>query len=76
MGYENETKGYRLYDPNQGKVFHNHDVMFNESEKEKETEINTDPVHLDFSNNCETITDSEDCTTEERTAKPVSRRSE
>ena len=40
-------------------------MSLDESEKEKETEINTDPVHLDFSNNCETITDSEDYTTEE-----------
>ena len=39
LGYSNETKGYRLYDPIQSRVIHSQDVQFNEStrgiEKEK-----------------------------------------
>ena len=39
LGYGNETKGYRLYDPIQLRVIHSRDVQFNEStrgiEKEK-----------------------------------------
>ena len=30
LGYGNETKGYRLYDPIQSRVIHSRDVLFNE----------------------------------------------
>ncbi len=30
LGYGNETKGYRLYDPKRARVFHSRDVQFNE----------------------------------------------
>ena len=85
LGYGQETKGYRLYDPNRGKVFHSRDVKFNESEKEKESEGKTeaetddDPVYrieLDFSDKCETMIDSDNCTTEEPNIESVLRRSE
>ena len=54
----------RLYDPNQGKVFHSHDVKFNESEKEREADTNNDPVYcveLDFLDRFETTTEPEAC---------------
>ena len=76
-------KGYRLYHPDHGKVFHNHDVKFNESEKEKGNKMNSDPfyhIELDFSHNSEDMTDSENCSTEQSSieykAESVPRRSE
>ena len=68
LGYGQQTKGYRLYDPDRGKIFYSRDVKFNESEKEKENEANNDPVYhvdLDFSHNGENMTDSDKCTTEQ-----------
>jgi len=79
LGYGQETKGYWLYDPNKGRVFYSRDVKFNESEKEKETETNNDPVYqveLDFSDNSESTTNSEDCPTEQPNNESVLRRSE
>ena len=81
LGYGKETKGYRLYDPNQGRVIFSRDVKFNESEKKEGTET-TDcdtPVHLiklDFSEDSETISDSENCPTEQPIVESVPRRSE
>ena len=37
LGYGQQTKGYRLFDPIQRKVIYSHDVQFNESEKKDET---------------------------------------
>ena len=60
-------------------------MKFNESEKEKEsegkTETETDDDHvyrieLDFSDKCETMIDSDNCTTEEPSVESVPRRSE
>ena len=54
LGYGSTTKGYRLYDPQKGKVFHSRDVIFNEqkygldesSEPQKEPESR---VNLEYS---------------------------
>ena len=35
LGYGSETKGYRLYDVEKGKVLHSRDVIFNESSRLK-----------------------------------------
>ena len=40
LGYGTETKGYRLYDPNQERLFHSRDVMFNEEKCGIEEESN------------------------------------
>ena len=40
LGYGTETKGYRLYDPKQERVFHSRDVMFNEEKCSIEEESN------------------------------------
>lgn len=37
LGYGQQTKGYRLFDPIQRKVIYSRDVQFNESEKKDET---------------------------------------
>ena len=85
LGYGQETKGYQLHDPNQGKAFHSHDVKFNESGKEKEgegkreAETHYDRVYhieLNFSDKCETMIDSENCTTEEPNVESVPSRPE
>ena len=31
VGYGDKTKGYRLYNPERGKVFHSRDIKFNEA---------------------------------------------
>ena len=36
VGYGNGTKGYRLYHTGQQKIFHSHDMSFNEEEKTNE----------------------------------------
>ena len=54
-------------------------MKVNESEKEKETETIDDPVYqveLDFSDNSESTTNSEDCPTEQPNNESVLRRSE
>jgi len=35
VGYGNVTKGYRLYDAPQGRIFHSYDVQFNEQVKQE-----------------------------------------
>ena len=79
LGYGKETKGYQLYDPNEGKVIFSRDVKFNEGEKEEGTVTNNAPVHLielDFTDNCEMTSDSENCPTEQPIAESIPRRSE
>ena len=79
LGYGKETKGYRLYDANEGKVTFSRDVKFNEGEKEEGTVTNNAPVHLiqlNFTDNCEMTSDSENCPTEQPIAKSIPRRSE
>ena len=57
MGYGNETKGYRLYDPQRGKIFYSRDVKFNETKREFEqasSDIEQETNHqviLDFESN-------------------------
>ncbi len=51
LGYGQETKGYRLYDPVRQKVLHSRDVRFNEDEKDNENGVKDKDhyVVLDFS---------------------------
>ena len=78
LGYGEETKGYRLYDPEKRKVFYSRDVKFNENEREKETPKTTDcvthHVELDFSDNTEHSDEIE--TSVENPSETVPRRSE
>ena len=58
LGYGEETKGYRLYDPEKRKVFHSRDVKFNENEEKKAPQESADSdtvyrMELDFSDNPE-----------------------
>ena len=58
LGYGEETKGYRLYDPEKRKVFHSRDVKFNENEEKKapQESADLDPpyrMELDFSDDPE-----------------------
>ena len=79
LGYGKEPKGYRLYDPNEGKVIFSRDVKFSEGEKEEGTATNNAPAHLielDFTDNCEMTSDSENCPTEQPIAESIPRRSE
>jgi len=60
LGYGQETKGYRLHDPNMCKVLHCCDVKFYEYEREADPEAdnNSEPVYhlvLDFSDDCEAL---------------------
>ena len=80
LGYGEETKGYRLYDPEKRKVFYSRDVKFNESEKQKEEQDSNDPgvtyrMELDFSENTEVPCDETETLVQEQSAM-VPRRSE
>ena len=44
VGYGQETKGYRLYDPIRQKVLHSRDVRFNEEEKQGSDTLKDDEV--------------------------------
>ena len=71
LGYGTETKGYRLYDPQQQKVLFSRDVIFNEHELGLEKELSQEEdkyVNLELSNDEEAITDNH--------SEPVLRRSE
>ena len=41
VGYGNLTKGYRLYDATQRRIFHSRDVQFNEQVKEHDHNTQT-----------------------------------
>ena len=63
LGYGEETKGYRLYNPNKWKTFYSRDVKFNESEKREGLTESCDSratyqMELDFSNNCDAHPDT------------------
>lgn len=78
LGYGQETKGFRLYDPTQRKVLHSRDVRFNENEKDSEVVTNDEANHqltLDFSSDPESEVPTESHTPDEGTAEPVLRRS-
>ena len=54
LGYGEQTKGYRLYDPEKKRILYSRDVKFNE--KEKEAKDSSDQyidghIELDFSDN-------------------------
>ena len=55
LGYGNETKGYRLYDPIQSRVIHSRDVLFNEFTRgvEKERIEEKKQLELSLSNSSE-----------------------
>ena len=84
LGYEEETKGYRLYDTTRGRVFYSRDVGFNEIKLERILESNEPDteflVELDLSNESEASSkDTEDIQEElpnDNTAEPTLRRSE
>ena len=49
LGYGNETKGYRLYDPIQSRVIHSRDVLFNEFTRGVEKERVEEKKQLELS---------------------------
>ena len=85
LGYGEETKAYRLYDPKREKIIYSRDVQFNEEKKEIEQDsIEQDLIeretkyliNLDFSEDGDTTTD--ECNSGpsiDDTAEPVLRRS-
>ena len=48
LGYGNDTKGYRLYDPRRERVFYSRDVMFNEQTRgiEEENQCAPEQTHV------------------------------
>lgn len=80
LGYGTETKGYRLYDPNRGKVFRSRDVVFDETSYgfENSKEQNSQSVELECSNDETESTDEAvglERVDAEDTTKPRIRRS-
>ena len=74
LGYESQTKGYRLFDQSKRKVFHSRDVTFNDNKKENEVVSNNEPGHhlvVEFSSDL----DSESHTPVESVPQQVLRRS-
>lgn len=78
LGYGQETKGFKLYDPTRQKVLHSRDVRFNEKEKDSEVVIQDEVDHqlaLDFSSDRESEVPTESHTPDEGIAEPALRRS-
>ena len=78
LGYGQQTKGYRLFDPVKRKVIYSRDVHFNEAEKEDKTVSDTDSssnhrVVLDFSTESEIETEAE--SSDDSVSEPQLRRS-
>ena len=73
VGYGEETKGYRLYDPIHAKIFFSRDVVFNErkcgTEREATESEEDQYVELDLAS-------GDDAPAESAPAEPVVRRSE
>ena len=63
VGYGDKTKGYRLYNPERGKIFHSRDVKFDEAKREVKVEpTEQETQHLvewDFPSDDDTITNGE-----------------
>jgi len=71
VGYGNVTKGYRLYDATQGKIFHSRDVQFNEQVNQSEgAQVKSDYQFIaDFSEAPEVDTGGDDITQPEHTVR-------
>lgn len=80
LGYGNETKGYRLYDQQKGKMFLSRDVEFNERkcgfEKEQSESNSLEPVEVGTSGDDENPTNDSHDTTPSPEVLPLLRRSE
>ena len=78
VGYGQETKGYRLYDPIRQKILHSRDIKFNEDEKEGEKVTNNDTDHhivLELPGDVDSEAATENESPDEDVAEPTLRRS-
>ena len=77
LGYGELVKGYRLYDPDRGRVIYSRDVLFNEKKYEVGRELTGEEkkqyVELEYATDHEIICDNQDSDMSEAIVEPVAR---